>query len=57
MCTLLILGRGELIIPATERERRNDLMKLGFVCIFRYNYDIVKDVPLEGKYQWVRLLP
>lgn len=23
----------------------------------KYNYDIVKDVPLEGKYQWVRLLP
>ncbi|KAG8368346.1 hypothetical protein BUALT_Bualt15G0036000 [Buddleja alternifolia] len=21
----------------------------------KYNYDIVKDVPLEGKYQWVRL--
>ncbi|KAK6136864.1 hypothetical protein DH2020_029397 [Rehmannia glutinosa] len=23
----------------------------------KYNYDIVKDVPLEGKYQWVRLQP
>ncbi|XP_042004727.1 cyclin-dependent kinase inhibitor 7-like isoform X1 [Salvia splendens] len=23
----------------------------------KYNYDIVKDVPLEGKYHWVRLLP
>ncbi|CAA0807547.1 Cyclin-dependent kinase inhibitor 7 [Striga hermonthica] len=23
----------------------------------KYNYDIVKDVPLEGKYQWVRLHP
>ncbi|PIN15303.1 hypothetical protein CDL12_02585 [Handroanthus impetiginosus] len=23
----------------------------------KYNYDIVKDVPLEGKYQWVRLKP
>ncbi|KAL8541370.1 hypothetical protein ACS0TY_002574 [Phlomoides rotata] len=23
----------------------------------KYNYDILKDVPLEGKYQWVRLLP
>ncbi|KAL3614197.1 hypothetical protein CASFOL_042271 [Castilleja foliolosa] len=23
--------------------------------IEKYNYDIVKDVPLEGKYQWVRL--
>ncbi|KAG8364269.1 hypothetical protein BUALT_Bualt19G0110700 [Buddleja alternifolia] len=23
----------------------------------KYNYDIVKDVPLEGKYQWVRLYP
>ncbi|KAK1358850.1 Cyclin-dependent kinase inhibitor [Heracleum sosnowskyi] len=21
----------------------------------KYNYDIVKDVPLEGKYQWVRI--
>ncbi|KAJ4716338.1 Cyclin-dependent kinase inhibitor [Melia azedarach] len=23
----------------------------------KYNYDIVKDVPLEGRYQWVRLKP
>ncbi|KAL2512169.1 putative cyclin-dependent kinase inhibitor 7 [Abeliophyllum distichum] len=23
----------------------------------KYNYDIVKDLPLEGKYQWVRLKP
>ncbi|PIN00666.1 hypothetical protein CDL12_26829 [Handroanthus impetiginosus] len=23
----------------------------------KYNYDIVKDVPLEGRYQWVRLHP
>ncbi|GER42194.1 cyclin dependent kinase inhibitor family protein [Striga asiatica] len=23
----------------------------------KYNYDIVRDVPLEGKYQWVRLHP
>ncbi|KAH6772658.1 hypothetical protein C2S52_004533 [Perilla frutescens var. hirtella] len=23
----------------------------------KYNYDIVKDLPLKGKYQWVRLLP
>ncbi|XP_047983131.1 cyclin-dependent kinase inhibitor 6-like isoform X3 [Salvia hispanica] len=23
----------------------------------KYNYDIVKDVPLEGRYHWVRLLP
>ncbi|KAL3814214.1 hypothetical protein ACJIZ3_015482 [Penstemon smallii] len=23
----------------------------------KYNYDVVKDVPLEGKYQWVRLHP
>ncbi|KAL6494731.1 hypothetical protein OROGR_031531 [Orobanche gracilis] len=23
----------------------------------KYNFDIVKDVPLEGKYQWVRLHP
>ncbi|CAA2986495.1 cyclin-dependent kinase inhibitor 7-like isoform X2 [Olea europaea var. sylvestris] len=23
----------------------------------KYNYDIVKDVPMEGKYQWVRLKP
>ncbi|XP_022897859.1 cyclin-dependent kinase inhibitor 7-like isoform X2 [Olea europaea var. sylvestris] len=23
----------------------------------KYNYDIVKDVPMEGKYQWVRLNP
>ncbi|MBA0791638.1 hypothetical protein Gohar_016206 [Gossypium harknessii] len=24
---------------------------------FRYNYDIVKDVPLDGRYQWIRLKP
>ncbi|XAR72889.1 hypothetical protein NMG60_11019676 [Bertholletia excelsa] len=23
----------------------------------KYNYDVVKDVPLEGRYQWVRLRP
>ncbi|XP_075673339.1 cyclin-dependent kinase inhibitor 7 isoform X1 [Castanea sativa] len=23
----------------------------------KYNYDIVKDVPLEGRYQWIRLKP
>uniref|UniRef100_A0A2P2MXN7 Cyclin-dependent kinase inhibitor n=1 Tax=Rhizophora mucronata TaxID=61149 RepID=A0A2P2MXN7_RHIMU len=23
----------------------------------KYNYDVVKDVPLEGRYQWVRLMP
>ncbi|XP_035540605.1 cyclin-dependent kinase inhibitor 7-like isoform X2 [Juglans regia] len=23
----------------------------------KYNYDIVKDMPLEGRYQWVRLKP
>ncbi|KAF5444042.1 hypothetical protein F2P56_036548 [Juglans regia] len=23
----------------------------------KYNYDIVKDVPMEGRYQWVRLKP
>ncbi|XP_031391439.1 cyclin-dependent kinase inhibitor 7 isoform X2 [Punica granatum] len=23
----------------------------------KYNYDVVKDVPLEGQYQWVRLKP
>ncbi|XP_015574362.1 cyclin-dependent kinase inhibitor 7 isoform X2 [Ricinus communis] len=23
----------------------------------KYNYDIVKDLPLEGRYQWVRLKP
>ncbi|XP_048429167.1 cyclin-dependent kinase inhibitor 7 isoform X1 [Pyrus x bretschneideri] len=23
----------------------------------KYNYDIVKDVPLDGRYQWVRLKP
>ncbi|XP_027105924.1 cyclin-dependent kinase inhibitor 7 [Coffea arabica] len=23
----------------------------------KYNYDIVKDVPLEGRYEWVRLKP
>lgn len=23
----------------------------------KYNYDVVKDVPLEGRYQWVRLKP
>ncbi|XP_076934407.1 cyclin-dependent kinase inhibitor 7-like [Bidens hawaiensis] len=23
----------------------------------KYNYDIVKDVPIEGRYQWVRLKP
>ncbi|EOX98220.1 hypothetical protein QUC31_015289 [Theobroma cacao] len=23
----------------------------------KYNYDIVKDVPLDGRYQWVRLMP
>ncbi|KAL2348402.1 hypothetical protein Fmac_002402 [Flemingia macrophylla] len=23
----------------------------------RYNYDIVKDVPLEGRYEWVQLKP
>ncbi|GER56650.1 cyclin dependent kinase inhibitor family protein [Striga asiatica] len=23
----------------------------------KYNYDIIRDVPLEGKYQWVRLHP
>ena len=25
--------------------------------LFRYNYDIVKDEPLEGRYEWVRLRP
>ncbi|KAB2095013.1 hypothetical protein ES319_A01G006000v1 [Gossypium barbadense] len=23
----------------------------------KYNYDIVKDVPLDGRYQWIRLKP
>ncbi|RDX81943.1 Cyclin-dependent kinase inhibitor 6, partial [Mucuna pruriens] len=23
----------------------------------KYNYDIVKDVPLEGRYEWVKLKP
>ena len=23
----------------------------------RYNYDIVKDAPLEGRYEWIRLKP
>ncbi|XAR59464.1 hypothetical protein NMG60_11015306 [Bertholletia excelsa] len=23
----------------------------------KYNYDVVKDVPLEGRYQWIRLKP
>lgn len=23
----------------------------------KYNYDIVKDVPIEGRYQWIRLKP
>ncbi|MBA0573042.1 hypothetical protein Golob_000337 [Gossypium lobatum] len=23
----------------------------------KYNYDIVKDVPLDGRYQWLRLKP
>ncbi|CAH1435146.1 unnamed protein product [Lactuca virosa] len=23
----------------------------------KYNYDIVKDVPMEGRYQWIRLKP
>jgi len=25
--------------------------------MYRYNYDIVNDTPLEGRYQWVSLKP
>ncbi|XP_076925539.1 uncharacterized protein LOC143588420 isoform X1 [Bidens hawaiensis] len=39
----------EFFAKAEEKEQKRFAKK--------YNYDIVKDVPIEGRYQWVRLKP
>lgn len=30
-------------------------MWLIFLCLCRYNYDIMNDMPLPGRYEWVRV--
>ncbi|CAA0827635.1 Cyclin-dependent kinase inhibitor 7 [Striga hermonthica] len=40
----------EMFFAAAEKHDQKRFLE-------KYNYDIVRDVPLEGKYQWVRLHP
>ncbi|XP_073127870.1 uncharacterized protein [Henckelia pumila] len=59
-------SRRDLAFPAAEKmpsaEEIEEFFKAAEKCdqkrfTEKYNYDFLKDVPLEGRYQWVRLQP
>ncbi|KAK3133533.1 hypothetical protein QOZ80_6AG0537710 [Eleusine coracana subsp. coracana] len=45
-------GEVEAFLAAAERESSHALR-----FATKYNYDVVKDAPMDGRYEWVRVRP